>query len=446
MRFLIFFLFCPLLVFASLEKKLENFYQKMGSSVHINKESIYHRQAGGYNSAGGISIRNNVHDQKLFHFDPPRIDAGCGGIDIHMGGFSFIKEEEFVASLKNIGSNALGYAFMLGLQTVAPSIANTMGILQSFANDVNAIGINSCETAMQLVGGALSLSETANEQNCRKLGSKQGMFSDYLQGRKECSANLDRNKVQQMESKALSEGILVGPLNLSWQAMKKYAFLSNDPQTAEMLMTLFGSVLTNRLKGQTELRTTVLRSMGLDEDFLTKFLRGGALPFYRCDEHEKCLSVRIKESAAFKSWFDQVRARLEAIYEKVLKDEELSDAEKELIRNTRFPIYRLINVIAAGNMGLEELFYLVDIIAKEALITFVREMKGHLEVGLEEIKQRKLYENEKDIENFEDGLKRLEQVLYQYEIKNSEEKQLQENIIAQIERIERSILNEVFMD
>ncbi len=31
---------------------------------------------------------------------PPSANAGCGGIDLYMGGFSFVNKEQFVAMLK----------------------------------------------------------------------------------------------------------------------------------------------------------------------------------------------------------------------------------------------------------------------------------------------------------------------------------------------------------
>ena len=442
--FFLFFLF-PYFLFASLDRDLEKFYQKLGSSSHIDRESIYLRQSGGFISGGALSVRNNVYGQKLVHFDLPRIDAGCGGIDIYTGGFSFIGRDEFVKTLKNVASNALGYSFMLGLKTVAPTIAHTMGEMQNFANDVNSIGINSCETAMQLVGGALSLTETASEQSCRKLGVQYQKFDDYLQGRSECSsANL--KVMEEIESKAQEEGLAVGPLNLSWQAMKKYAFLKDNPKLAEFMMSLFGSILSVRKDSSSALKSQFLRPLGSEQAYLTRFMRGGAIERYECDEKDKCLNVKITESETFESWLGQTQKRLDSIYAKVLKDEELDAVEKELVAKTRFPLYRLLNVMAAGKIGPEELYYISDLIAKESLVAFLQEMKGHLLRGVEEVKSNMLYENTDDYERFEDGLRDLDILIYHIETKSHQEKQIYEGFISQIERIEKSIEREVFMD
>ena len=52
----------------------------------------------------------------------PSLRAGCGGIDLFGGAFSFINKQQFVALLQNIGSNAVGYAFKLALQSISPDI------------------------------------------------------------------------------------------------------------------------------------------------------------------------------------------------------------------------------------------------------------------------------------------------------------------------------------
>jgi conjugative transfer pilus assembly protein TraH len=68
--------------------------------------------------------------------------VGCGGIDLFAGSFSFINEAQFVALLKNIGQNALGYFFQLALKSMAPEIAVTLEWLQDQAQKINALNVN----------------------------------------------------------------------------------------------------------------------------------------------------------------------------------------------------------------------------------------------------------------------------------------------------------------
>ncbi|MGN4155959.1 conjugal transfer protein TraH, partial [Burkholderia gladioli] len=59
-------------------------------------------------SGGSVFMRTPHKTYQLASVTAPDWGAGCGGIDLFAGGFSFINKEQFVALLRNIGSNALG--------------------------------------------------------------------------------------------------------------------------------------------------------------------------------------------------------------------------------------------------------------------------------------------------------------------------------------------------
>ena len=42
---------------------------------------------------GGLSVRTPVRSFNVMAFDPPRVGAGCGGIDAYFGSFSMISEK-----------------------------------------------------------------------------------------------------------------------------------------------------------------------------------------------------------------------------------------------------------------------------------------------------------------------------------------------------------------
>src|SRR4030067_459853 len=85
----------------------------------------------------------------------PSLRAGCGGIDLFGGAFSFINKQQFLSLLQNIGANAVGYAFKLALQSISPDIDKLLTELQDQINKINAMNINSCEAAQALVNGVV---------------------------------------------------------------------------------------------------------------------------------------------------------------------------------------------------------------------------------------------------------------------------------------------------
>lgn len=114
----------------------------------------------GYNSTnrtgaffGSANVRTPIKNYTLINWDPPRISAGCGGIDLHLGAFSMINGEAFKQMLRSIMANAAGYFFQLAIQTICGSCAATLNSLADKINNMNVNSLNSCRTAKSIVGG-----------------------------------------------------------------------------------------------------------------------------------------------------------------------------------------------------------------------------------------------------------------------------------------------------
>jgi conjugative transfer pilus assembly protein TraH len=116
----------------------------------------------------GIRGRANVIDVNPVTITPPGIRAGCGGIDIYTGSFSYANTDQYLALLKAIPANALGFAFQLALATVSPQISSKIDQIQSVLEKINATNLNSCDMAKGLVGGA-SAAIGKNEAYCKLL-------------------------------------------------------------------------------------------------------------------------------------------------------------------------------------------------------------------------------------------------------------------------------------
>ncbi|MBL7372719.1 conjugal transfer protein TraH, partial [Escherichia coli] len=95
-----------------------------------------------------------------FNLQLPSARAGCGGIDLFAGSFSFINASEIVAMLKATANNALGFAFKLAIDSVSPEIGKVMDEFSQKAQLLNQMNISSCETAQALVGGIWPQMET----------------------------------------------------------------------------------------------------------------------------------------------------------------------------------------------------------------------------------------------------------------------------------------------
>src|SRR5574337_1610945 len=81
-------------------------------------------QRRGVITGGSMVARNRVMSANMVSFVPPSFSAGCGGIDLFSGSFSFINMNQFVDLMRAVAANAAGYAFQMaqGLVNDAASL------------------------------------------------------------------------------------------------------------------------------------------------------------------------------------------------------------------------------------------------------------------------------------------------------------------------------------
>ena len=100
----------------------------------------------GFMYAGNASLRYQPSKDYLVTLTPPSFRNGCGGIDLFMGGFSFLKSQELIEKFKNImGPAAISFAFDIALETLCPQCASTMKDLENLANKLNQLQLDDCK-------------------------------------------------------------------------------------------------------------------------------------------------------------------------------------------------------------------------------------------------------------------------------------------------------------
>lgn len=111
-----------------------------------------HGQERGFYQAGSFSTRwPNTNDYPLT-VESPRIKAGCGGIDVFLGGMSFMNADYLVDKLQSILTNAAAVAFDLGLKTLCEQCSNTIKNFEALADSLNAMQIEECAASRSMVG------------------------------------------------------------------------------------------------------------------------------------------------------------------------------------------------------------------------------------------------------------------------------------------------------
>ncbi|MHB1349760.1 MAG: conjugal transfer protein TraH [Desulfobulbaceae bacterium] len=109
-------------------------------------------QQRGYYAAGSFSTRWPNHNDYPVTVEAPRVKSGCGGIDVFLGGFSFMNSDYLVSKLQSILENSASVAFDLALKTLCEQCSNTIKNFEALSDKLNSMQIDECASAKELVG------------------------------------------------------------------------------------------------------------------------------------------------------------------------------------------------------------------------------------------------------------------------------------------------------
>lgn len=226
---------------------------------------------GGY-TFGGASAHWPVQNVNAISFDPPHINAGCGGIDLYGGSFSFINGAQIVALFKQIVANAAGALFQIAIQSISPNLQKIMSEFQAIVQKMNSAMKNTCAIGSAFansIGSDLGMDGANAAQGVASLvGTAQGSITDMFAGDNATPAQTIANQTASvpgndnlgnMTWKALSsnqaEKMIQGPFA---------GYVSYSPITdREVLMTFLGTMINNPGTAPTSTTTNASAPAGI---------------------------------------------------------------------------------------------------------------------------------------------------------------------------------------
>lgn len=415
---------------SDISSSLTSFFNKMGMASNITPPALFKDQAAGYVTGGGMSFSGNVMDTKLGHVEMPSIRYGnCGDIDIYAGGFSFVSGAKIVETLKNVATSSAGYAFMLALETVSPQFANNVKQLQSWANTINGIGINSCETAASLVSAVWPRSQAASQAICRSSAAAGGIMRDYIDARQGCSESSSYSSTM-IRAETENPNILKDEFNIAWKVIHDDPFFAegiDGVALKQVFMSITGTVVAMKTPraekiSDVGIKISVYPSKVFDEQFMQKLMEGGSAPIYSCldsGSSTKCLEVSestvvIEPDLAIKSKVETLLGRMQR---KVTTDESFTDEEVALLNKTRLPLLRILNVMSAYRQGAApiSLAEYADAVAIDIVCQYIRNVLDVIRLNI--ARKMHLQFDASVLERYEESLNRVEARVREYEQK-----------------------------
>lgn len=339
---------------------MDAFLDDVGGASNVTGPTAFEGQSAGYYSLGNVWTRFPQKTTNIANLQLPRARAGCGGIDIFAGSFSFINASEIVAMMKAVANNAVGFAFSLAIDTVCPECSKIMQEFAQKAQLMNNLNINSCEMAQGLVGGIWPKGDLADKAICEAIGNSEGIFTDYAAAKHGCGTRGQRASTTAQGSGKYDDVNPGVARNYTWTILKKSAFFSPggnfDRELAEYAMTLLGTIIyippTDDQPGK-----FVPIAGDASSTLVTSLLDGTSgsnVLIYDCDEPDKCLDPGFKPLSlpASKALRPRVAALIAGMLDAIREDTPITEAQKELLQVASIPLYKILTVQAAYGRGM----------------------------------------------------------------------------------------------
>ncbi|MGP2417012.1 conjugal transfer pilus assembly protein TraH [Pantoea ananatis] len=355
---------------ADVQGDLNGYFGSLGFDGNVSRAQAWQGQAAGYVTGGSVYLRNQVKQVQLISMQVPTLNAGCGGIDSYLGAFSFINGAELQRFVKQIMSNAAGYAFDLALQTMVPELKQAKDFLQKLASDVNSANMSSCQAAQGIIGGLWPVTQVSNQKICQDIAGESNIFADWAASRQGCTVGGQGDSVTSRASDQMKDQVLKNK-NLIWDALGRNHLFDGNNELKELVMSIIGSIVFNA-QGQ----VTILTPMVDNRDVITVLMNGGTAKIYGCDTMDLCLgptvaTVNISSDAALVS---QVRRLMLSIDGKLSSDSPLTDQEKGFINTTSVPVLKYLTNSRSMGMSPTYLVQVADFIAQDMMIQYLQEL------------------------------------------------------------------------
>mgnify|MGYP000376697272 CR=1 FL=1 len=352
---------------AGVNDSMDNFWKDSLSASNGAGPSAYQGQEAGYYTLGNYSTRAPQMTSQISSVSLPSVKAGCGGIDIYGGSFSFINTDQIVATFKAVAQNAMGLLFQMAVKSLSELLGNEIEQMFNLVQKANLGAINSCEAAQQLVNGAVNALPSGALKSCMEIGLQNGKYVDEAAARAACGFGGEAESTIAGASDAQRQTQAYNR-NVAWEAIMKHPLFASDNQLAETMMTLTGTTIVRVDSGTPEIHT--LAPDADSDGMITALLDGGSIKVHQCSD-AACLTVvpygQTVNVAGLKA---KVVAVIDSIVGKIINKQTLSTQEIDFLGLATIPMYKIASVQVAANKDLAaaEMEKYADAIATDILI------------------------------------------------------------------------------
>jgi len=379
---------------ASIQSEMQSWFNEMGAYGNVTGAQMVQGQTSTVYTGGSMYMRTPIRNYQLASIAPPSIRAGCGGIDLFAGSFSFINSEQLTALLRNVANNAVGYAFMMAVKSISPEVADLMQYLQDQASKINGMNLNSCQLAEGITTATLGpmLSDKKEQANAQGTGSVlSNLWPDSFQSFDEWRKDKNAKKQARQQAARADTNLkkILQPGNVVWKALQK---TSAPDELKELMMSMVGTIIIvppgdpGNENGTTPLWRYVGPTGVKFSDFVgnPESSTKSDVTLLKCNDYD-CMNPAAvpNQSVASLSW--HVRKTMENATNKIVsrQKQSFSGIDYAVYMNSSIPVWRLANVAAMSRSGPALLTdNYAQVVAVELAYNWFNEMANTLQKAL----------------------------------------------------------------
>ncbi|MBA4092414.1 MAG: conjugal transfer protein TraH [Sphingobium sp.] len=310
-------------------------------NVTYTSPGSFEDQTRGYVTAGGMSGRVDVHNDYLMSLSLPKVKAGCGGIDMFLGGMSFLDPDYLVQKLESILQAAPAVAFQYLLETLDEKMGNIISKMEAATNFLNSIQVNDCRLAnrmVQIAKGDDNMSGIIEEMTGYR-SVKQGFAKSYQQSREKIEANAN-NPTEDLKDALANCPAEVTDIFRTGSLLAHAAARVGASGWASVMRARVGDVYmrwneADKVPLFSAIPACPAQDTEGSDDFLTGKVQKRALNIPATADD--CSRDGTKGALALS------RERLEAIATKIRAKTALTTEERQFVANVRtLPVYRML--------------------------------------------------------------------------------------------------------
>lgn len=303
---------------ADIDDALDSMYLATG-----NEPSIYQSQKRLGIDAGYLRLRAPVNTFNVVNFSPPRFDVGCGGLDLYGGSFSFVNAEQFRQMLRQIGANALGYAFKLALGSICDNCEAKLTDLMNDIAQKTQMQVDSCKWAQGLVTDTATALGFEVEQETTLKDAAAGTFGDTFEAIQNMFDSGGEELSDGEADGADSSNPKVG--NYTWNALTitgtgaRFAFAAGNINHNELLLNIAGSFIVRAPNSAETDEGDVKEFLAARLSYI-EFKEGkdaaiagtdDAFPMVRCQDQNECVNPQVVPNWSFEGVSTWVETQLQ---------------------------------------------------------------------------------------------------------------------------------------